>query len=304
MSEKKATGKRVRDAKGTYCEKPAKNTTGKASKGLHGRGKRAAMRERAKELKAAPRANKADGESDVLAKIAEMPEPDRTMAERLHALIKAELLPVLSASREPGTGSPRTPRTEMWSASGSKARRSSKTRYATSSASADKANLDEEGDVWPTAFALKELTAAVEARIGALVKKAVSWRWGAEPRRSATRTRPPDVFPVARRLLLSHTGVAAGPASSFVRHKRAPGCESGNRLLCGLHQRVLRRWLWPARLRRVERARRSTQAAAWPTTAATITSLEVREDSDADGTTYEVKVRVHLYSAARNETSW
>jgi uncharacterized protein YdhG (YjbR/CyaY superfamily) len=127
---------------------------------------RAAMKERAKELKAAAR--KADGESDVLAKIAEMPESDRVMAERLHAVITASA-PALS---------PRT-----WYGMPAYARDGNvvcffqsaqkfKTRYAMLGFS-DKANLDE-GAMWPTAFALTELIAADEARIGALVKKAVS----------------------------------------------------------------------------------------------------------------------------------
>jgi uncharacterized protein YdhG (YjbR/CyaY superfamily) len=100
---------------------------------------RAAMKERAQELMA----DKADGESAVLAKIAEMPDPDRAMGERIHAIIKASVPSLL----------PRT-------------------RYATFGFS-DEANLDE-GAMWPTAFALKELTAAEEARIAALVKKAAS----------------------------------------------------------------------------------------------------------------------------------
>ena len=133
---------------------------------------RAAMRERAQELKAPTRrgkgAGKADGESDVLAKFAEMPEPDRAMAERLHAIIKASA-PALA---------PRT-----WYGMPAYAKdgdvvcffqsaQKFKTRYATLGFS-DKANLDD-GSMWSTAFALKELTAAEEARIGALVKKAVS----------------------------------------------------------------------------------------------------------------------------------
>ena len=133
---------------------------------------RAAMKERAKELKATggrgPRAGKADGESDVLAKIAEMAEPDRVMAERLHAIIKASA-PDLS---------PRT-----WYGMPAYAKDGNvvcffqdaakfKARYATLGFS-DKANLDE-GAMWPTAFALTELTATDEVRIGALVKKAVS----------------------------------------------------------------------------------------------------------------------------------
>jgi len=133
---------------------------------------RLAMKERAQELKAAgrrgPRADKADGEADVLAKIAEMPEPDRAMAERLHAIIRASA-PALS---------PRT-----WYGMPAYARDGNvvcffqsaekfKARYATFGFS-DKANLDD-GAMWPTSFALTELTAADEARIGALVKKAVS----------------------------------------------------------------------------------------------------------------------------------
>ena len=122
---------------------------------------RAAMKERAQELKA-------DGEGDVLAKIAGMPEPDRAMAERLHAIVKASA-PALS---------PRT-----WYGMPAYAKDGNvvcffqsahkfKTRYATFGFSG-KANLDE-GNVWPVAFALKELTAADEVKIGALVKKAVS----------------------------------------------------------------------------------------------------------------------------------
>jgi hypothetical protein len=115
-----------------------------------------------------PRAGKADGESEVLAKIAEMPEPDRALAERLHAIIEASA-PALS---------PRT-----WYGMPAYAKDGKvvcffqpaakfKVRYATLGFS-DKANLDE-GAMWPTSFALKELTAVEEKRIGALVKKAVS----------------------------------------------------------------------------------------------------------------------------------
>jgi uncharacterized protein YdhG (YjbR/CyaY superfamily) len=133
---------------------------------------RAAMKQRAKELKAearrGPRAGKEDAESEVLAKIAEMPAPDRAMAERLHALIKASA-PVL------------TPRT--WYGMPAYAKDGKvvcfftpaskfKERYATIGFNAE-ANLDD-GNMWPTSFALKELTAAEEARIAALVKQAVS----------------------------------------------------------------------------------------------------------------------------------
>jgi uncharacterized protein YdhG (YjbR/CyaY superfamily) len=133
---------------------------------------RAAMRERAQELKTAARrgsgAKKADGESDVLAKIAQMPESDRVMAERLHAIIKASA-PTLS---------PRTWYGMPAYAKGSnvvcffQSAQKFKTRYATLGFS-DKANLDE-GAMWPTAFALTELTVAQEKKIISLVKKAVS----------------------------------------------------------------------------------------------------------------------------------
>ena len=134
---------------------------------------RAAMKERAREMKAAgrrgARADKADGERDVLAKIAEMPEPDRSMAERLHGLVKAsapDLAPrtwygmPAYANQEGKVVCYFTPASKF------------KERYATFGFNAA-ANLDE-GNMWPTSFALKELTAADEARIGALVKKAVS----------------------------------------------------------------------------------------------------------------------------------
>jgi uncharacterized protein YdhG (YjbR/CyaY superfamily) len=127
---------------------------------------RAAMKERSRELKAA--AKKADGESDVLAKIAELPEPERTMAERLHAIIKASA-PALS----PKTwyGMPAYARDGQVVCFFQSAQKFN-TRYATFGFS-DAANLDD-GDLWPVAFALKTLTAAEEARIAALVKKAVS----------------------------------------------------------------------------------------------------------------------------------
>ncbi len=127
---------------------------------------RAAMKERARELKAA--ADKAEGESDLLAKIAEMQEPDRAMAERIHAIVKANA-PDLS---------PRT-----WYGQPAYARDGKvviffqpahkyNTRYATLGFN-DSANLDE-GSLWPVAYALKKLTPAEEARIAELVKKAVS----------------------------------------------------------------------------------------------------------------------------------
>jgi hypothetical protein len=160
MRSKKETQKSARSA--TAAGKAVKRFTNE---------ERVAMKERAQELKAearrGPRAKKADGEGDVLAKIAEMPEPDRAMAKRLHAIIKASA-PALS---------PRT-----WYGMPAYAKDGNvvcffqsahkfKARYATFGFS-DKAKLDE-GTVWPVAFALKELTAADEVRIVALVKKAV-----------------------------------------------------------------------------------------------------------------------------------
>jgi hypothetical protein len=123
---------------------------------------RAAMKERAQELK------KAEGESAVLAKIAEMSEPDRTMGGRLHAIIKASA-PVLSPKTWYGMPAyAKDGKVVCFFQSAQKFN----SRYATLGFS-DKANLDE-GAMWPTSFALKELTDAEEARIGALVKKAVS----------------------------------------------------------------------------------------------------------------------------------
>ena len=115
-----------------------------------------------------PRADKADRESAVLAKIAEMPEPDRALGERLHAIIKASA-PALSPRLWYGMPAyAKDGKVVCFFQSAEKF----KTRYATFGFMHE-ANLDE-GAMWPTAFALKELTAAEEARIGALVKKAVS----------------------------------------------------------------------------------------------------------------------------------
>ena len=154
-------------------QKSAKRTTAnnKKFKGFTDE-ERAAMKERAQELKAAarrgPRADKADGESAVLAKIAEMPEPDRGMAKRLHAIVTASA-PDLSPKTYYGMPAyAKDDKIVCFYQSADKF----KSRYATFGFS-DEANLDE-GAMWPTSFALKELTAADEARIGALVKKAVS----------------------------------------------------------------------------------------------------------------------------------
>jgi hypothetical protein len=154
-------------------QKSAKSTTatGKTSKGFTDE-ERVAMKDRVQEVKAAarrgPRADKADGESEVLAKIAEMGEPDRAMAKRLHALIRASA-PALSPRLWYGMPAyAKDGKVVCFFQSAQKF----KTRYATLGFS-DEANLDE-GAMWPAAFALKKLTAADEARIGALVKKAVS----------------------------------------------------------------------------------------------------------------------------------
>jgi uncharacterized protein YdhG (YjbR/CyaY superfamily) len=123
---------------------------------------RAAMRERAREAKSA------GGESDVLAKIAEMAEPDRAMAERIHAIVKASA-PGLEAKTWYGMPAYAKDGKVVCFFQGAQ---KFKSRYATFGFS-DKANLDD-GAMWPAAFALKELTDDVEARIGELVKKAVS----------------------------------------------------------------------------------------------------------------------------------
>jgi uncharacterized protein YdhG (YjbR/CyaY superfamily) len=148
-------------------QKSGKSTTAtnKKSKGFTDE-ERAAMRERAQELKA--EARKADGESDLLAKIAEMPASDRAIAKRLHAIVKAS---APSLSPKTWYGMP------AYAMDGKvvcyfQSAHKFKSRYATFGFS-DQANLDE-GTMWATSFALKKLTAAEEAKIGALVKKAVS----------------------------------------------------------------------------------------------------------------------------------
>lgn len=132
---------------------------------------RAAMKERAKELKAEARANKKkeDGEKDLLAKIAEMPEPDRAIATRVHEIVKAN-----APGLFPKTwyGMPAYANADGKVVCFFQSAAKFDTRYATFGFN-DTANLDE-GPMWPTAFALKELTAAEEERIAALVKKAVS----------------------------------------------------------------------------------------------------------------------------------
>jgi uncharacterized protein YdhG (YjbR/CyaY superfamily) len=139
--------------------------TGKKAKGFSA-DEKAAMKERAKELKAA--ANKEEAERDVLEKIAEMPESDRVIAERIHAIVKANA-PELS----PKTwyGMPAYANKDGKIVCFFTAADKFKSRYATLGFN-DDANLDE-GHMWPTAYALTELTAAEEAKIAALVKKAV-----------------------------------------------------------------------------------------------------------------------------------
>jgi uncharacterized protein YdhG (YjbR/CyaY superfamily) len=148
MAEKKPAGKRTQEGKGFTAEE------------------RAAMKERARELKA--EAQKADGESALLAKIAEMQGPDRTLAERLHAVVTAAA-PALSPKTWYGMPAyAKDGKILCYFQSAGKF----KSRYATFGFS-DEANLDD-GAMWPTSFALKELTAADEARIVELVKRAVS----------------------------------------------------------------------------------------------------------------------------------
>jgi uncharacterized protein YdhG (YjbR/CyaY superfamily) len=161
MSEKKATQNSTKST----------SATAKNSKGFT-HDERAAMKERAKELKAqasrGPRAQKAGGESDVLAKIAQMPQPDRAMGERLHEIIKASA-PGLSPKLWYGMPAyAKDGKVVCFFQSAKKFN----SRYATLGFS-DEANLDE-GAMWATSFALKELTSTEEAKISSLVKKALS----------------------------------------------------------------------------------------------------------------------------------
>jgi uncharacterized protein YdhG (YjbR/CyaY superfamily) len=151
-------------------EEPAKEVAMSAKKSERFTAEeRAAMRERAKELRAEERANKnrAAGESAVLQKIAEMHGPDRAMAERLHEIVKAS---APSLSPKTWYGMPAYANNDGKVLCYFQSAEKFDARYATLGFS-DKANLDE-GVMWPTSFALKELTAAEEARIGALVERA------------------------------------------------------------------------------------------------------------------------------------
>jgi uncharacterized protein YdhG (YjbR/CyaY superfamily) len=155
MSAKKATQKSAKST--TATKQKSKTFTDE---------ERAAMRERAQEVKAA--AAKADGETAVHEKIAEMPEPDRALANRVHAIVKASA-PDLSPKTWYGMPAyAKDGKVVCFFQSADKF----KSRYATLGFS-DEANLDE-GAMWPTSFALKKLTAADETKIRALVKKAVS----------------------------------------------------------------------------------------------------------------------------------
>jgi uncharacterized protein YdhG (YjbR/CyaY superfamily) len=155
MSAKKATQKSAKRTR----------TNNKKSKGFTAE-ERAAMKERAQELKAA--ASKAEGESDVLAKIAEMPKADRAMAKRLHAIVKASAPDLTPRTWYGMPAYSKDGRVVCYFQSADKF----KSRYATFGFN-DAANLDE-GAMWPTSFALKELTDTEEAKLAALVKKAVS----------------------------------------------------------------------------------------------------------------------------------
>jgi uncharacterized protein YdhG (YjbR/CyaY superfamily) len=172
MSPKKGTRKLGKGATKEAMQKSAKRSTasGKTSKGWTAE-ERAAMKERAREMKAEARGAraKAEGESDLLAKIAEMKGSDRVMAKRLHEIVKANA-PDLSPRTWYGM--------PAYANEGGKVvcyftpAQKFKSRYATLGFN-DDANLDD-GNIWPTSFALKQMTAAEEARIAALVKKAVS----------------------------------------------------------------------------------------------------------------------------------
>jgi uncharacterized protein YdhG (YjbR/CyaY superfamily) len=164
MNQDKSTAKKT-------TQKSTKSSTasGKTSKGFTAE-ERAAMKERAKELKAEERANKdrAAGESALLEKLAEMPEPDRSMGERLHAIITASAPDLMPKTWYGMPAYAKDGKVVCFFQGAQKFN----TRYATLGFN-DAANLDE-GPMWPTAFAMKELTPAEEEKISALVKKAVS----------------------------------------------------------------------------------------------------------------------------------
>jgi uncharacterized protein YdhG (YjbR/CyaY superfamily) len=166
MSEKTVSSK---SASGRFARKSGEKAVGKSSGGFTEE-ERAAMRERAEELKSASRrggkADKADGERDVLAKIAAMAEPDRTKATRIHAIVKAAA-PAFTPITWYGMPAYARDGNVVCFFQGAQ---KFKTRYATLGFS-DKARLDE-GPMWPTAFAISELTAEVEAKMAELVERA------------------------------------------------------------------------------------------------------------------------------------
>lgn len=151
----------------TETRTSTRRTSTRASNGFTAEEK-AAMQERARELKAAARRGTADGEADLLAKIAEMPEPDRAMAERVHAIVKAAAPTLTSRTWYGMPAYAKDADVVCFFQPASKF----KARFSTLGFS-DKANLDD-GDVWPIYFALNALTPAAEARIAELVKRAVS----------------------------------------------------------------------------------------------------------------------------------
>jgi uncharacterized protein YdhG (YjbR/CyaY superfamily) len=155
--------------KGTQQSAGSKTRKGKASEGFTD-AERAAMKERARELKAEARAskNRAEGERSLLAKVAEMPEADRAMAERIHAIVTATAPALWPKTWYGMPAYAKEGKVVCYFTPASKF----KERYATFGFNAS-ANLDE-GNMWPTSWALTRLTAADEKRIGALVKKAVS----------------------------------------------------------------------------------------------------------------------------------
>ena len=169
MSERTATRKGTQQSAKSTSKKVTKTSTkrtaAKTSKGFTPE-ERAAMKERAKELKAA--SNRAEGEKALVAAIAKMPEPDRAMGKRLHALITASAPDLAPKTWYGMPAYAKDDKVVCYFQSAHKF----KSRYATFGFN-DSANLDQ-GDMWPTSFALKELTPAVEAKIARLVKKAVS----------------------------------------------------------------------------------------------------------------------------------
>ena len=192
------------------ASRPAKKRTNKSANGFTAE-ERAALRERSQELKAEARATKkkADGERDVRAKIAEMPEAERAMAERLHAIITASAPDLVPRTWYGMPAYAKDGKVVCFFQAAAKFN----TRYATLGFN-DEAKLDD-GSMWPTAFALTDLTAADEARIAALVQQAVGCAGSSQPRarrvarsRSAPGTRG---SPRARAMVNALADAAAAP---------------------------------------------------------------------------------------------